>query len=184
MDSTNNINLGKKLSIDKKGYFIQSKFCSDNTLPNILSNKYNKSLITGINISSEISTKYSSSGFKEKLKIKNRIEIKESQELNQENVDKIFNKKIILFEALENLLLDDNDNLKGDENEDNEEKIEHKKKRDLTVPKLDFSYIFNHYKKRPLVIHEIKYIQDSPVSSEGYKDIKYYYNNNNNKIIK
>ena len=103
MDSTNNINLAKTLSIDKKGYFVQSKCCLDNALPYILSNKYNKSLITGINTSSEISTKYSSSGIKKKLKIKNRIRIKDSQELNQENVDKIFNKKIRLFEALENL---------------------------------------------------------------------------------
>ena len=54
MDSTNNINLARTLSIDKKGYFIQSKCCLDNALPYILSNKYNKSLITGINTSSEI----------------------------------------------------------------------------------------------------------------------------------
>ena len=102
MDSINNNNiLDEKLLINNKANCTTlNKFRSDKALPYIFCNKYNKSLITGINICSEISTKYSSSGVKEKnLKIKRRIGIgiNFSDKLNPENLDKIYDNKIKAF---------------------------------------------------------------------------------------
>ena len=193
MNFTNYIKtLDEKLSSQNKANFgIENKCSSDNALPYIFCNKFNKSLITGINTPSEASTKYSFSGVKEKnLKIKRRIGISLSEKINPQCIDIVFENKIKAFEALENLLENDNDNIEEErtseeENKNENEKNKPKRKKILSVPKLDFSEIVKHYKKKPLYIQEVKYISDSSENSED-EDIDYNNNYNfyNDKEIK
>ena len=104
-------NSNDKLSFESKANLnFLNKHKSDNTLPYVICNEFNKSLFTGINQMSEISTK-NSSGLKEKnQKIKKRIGINIFEKLNSEKIDKIVDKKSKAFEALENLLINDNVN--------------------------------------------------------------------------
>ncbi len=85
-------------------------------------------MITGINTPSEASTKYSFSGVKEKnLKIKRRIGISLSEKINPQCIDIVFENKIKAFEALENSLENDNDNIEEERASEEENKNEMKK---------------------------------------------------------
>ena len=122
MNLSNNFlskNSNEKLSFESKANLnFLYKHKSDKTLPFVFCNQFNKSLITGISQKSEVSTN-NSSGLKEKnSKIKKRIGINIFQKSNSEKIDKIVDKKIRAFEALENLLF-------------NEKKKKMNKKKDL-----------------------------------------------------
>ena len=118
INSTNDYYLQVKNPYDNKlnlNYCYKNK--SDNNLPLIEYNLFNKSLFNGINQKSEISN---SSISRRSLKIKNKIDkvgINPIQELNSENIDEIISKKSKIFEALEKLLI--NDNNKNNDNNDN-----------------------------------------------------------------
>ena len=190
MNLSNNFlskNSNEKLSFESKANLnFLYKHKSDNTLPYVFCNQFNKSLITGISQKSEVSTN-NSSGLKEKNpKIKKRIGINIFEKSNSDKIDKIVDKKIRAFEALENLLFNDNVNNEKDEQIDRpEKKNEYKKekekknatvvvkthitntnptiekkriKKSLPIPKLDFSNIFNQYYNNPFYIQEVKYI--------------------------
>ncbi len=188
-----NIFLGEKVPMDNKANAkFLNKFKSDKNLPFLVCNQFNKSLITGITKSSELSTKNSHrSSIKEKnLKIKKKLGINLNYNLNQEKIDIIHDNKIKAFEALENLLMEDSIN--DDENNNgskenniinnyennicvieepeniNEECIYKKGKKNLSVPKLNFSKIFNEYEKRPLYIQEVKYVSKYNIKPDDY----------------
>ena len=78
------------------------------TLPNLVCNEYHKSLITGINQISELSTINSfTNTIKEKhMKLKKKIGIC-SEMNNSSNIDEIVDNKSKAFEALENIILND-----------------------------------------------------------------------------
>ena len=118
--STNENSLEAKNSFDNNKLNINyRKHRSDNILPFIEFNKFNISLFNGINQKSDISNKSSISG--KSLKLKNKKRIKPIEKLNSENIDEIISKKTKVFEALENLLRDDNDNdNNNDDNNDND----------------------------------------------------------------
>ncbi len=117
--STNENSLEAKNSFDNNKLNINyRKLRSDNILPFIEFNKFNISLFTGINQKSDISNKSSIS--RKSLKLKNKIRIKPIEKLNSENIDEIISKKTKVFEALENLLRDDNDNDNDNNNYDND----------------------------------------------------------------
>ena len=92
-----------------------------------------------------------------------------SEKLNQNNADIISKKISNAFDALEQLILDDNINEKNEENQlkissssDEEEKasdvniLKSKKiAKTILIPKLDFSDIFEDYINNPLKIKEI-----------------------------
>ena len=92
-----------------------------------------------------------------------------TEKLNQNNADIISKKISNAFDALEQLILDDNINEKNDENQlkissssDEEEKtndvniLKSKKiAKTILIPKLDFSDIFEDYINNPLIIKEI-----------------------------
>ena len=180
-------NSNEKLSFENKANLnFLYKNNSDNTLPYVFCNQFNKSLITGISQMSEVSTK-NSSGLKEKKqKIKKRIGINIFEKLKSENLDNIVSKKIKAFEALEKLLINDNVNnenekqidkpeIKNDSKKEKDKKnstvvgkthttnnnsiIKKKRiKKSLSIPKLDFSNIFNQNYNVPFCIQEVKYI--------------------------
>jgi len=114
-----------KFSSDTKINFIfLNKNRSNQTLPKLMCNEFNKSLITGINQLSDLSTINSvSSTIKDKhMKLKKKIEIC-SEKNNTANIDEIVNNKNKAFEALENLVLKDeildNSNNNSDKNKNN-----------------------------------------------------------------
>ena len=177
--STNINSLEGNTSFDKKLILNRTyKFNSNNSLPFPICNEFNKSLITGISEQSEASSQHSTPGIKKKnSRLKERIGInKPTLKINQGNIDKIVDDKIKVFEALESLLLNDNDNIgnidlddinnsdrqnSDKDNYDNNSIIVNKKrKKSLSVPKLDFSNIFNNYSRRPWNIQEVKYVSD------------------------
>lgn len=203
----NNLSLGDKITMDNKAnvkFF--SKFKSDTTLPFIVCNQFNKSLFTGVTKSSELSTKNSRrSSIREKnIKIKKKLGINLNDNLNQEKIDIIYDNKIKAFEALENLLLEDSineeDNNSPKENNiinnyenniclveepENINECKYKKeKKNLSVPKLNFSKIFNEYEKRPLYIQEVKYVSkynvnpDDCIENNNCKNTKKKYRHN------
>ena len=161
-------NSDEKLSFDNKtnlNFLFKHK--SDNTLPYIACNQFNKSLITGISQMSEIRTKKSSGLKEKKQKIKERIGINIFEKLNSGKIDKIVDKKLKAFEALEKLLINDNINNENEEQIKNNEIqkdfkkekvkknmslavkdynnktfVNKKTKKSISIPKLDFSNIF------------------------------------------
>ena len=182
----NLINNANSKMFEKKNYFdkksnlnVFHKNKSDNSLPNFFCNQFNKSLITGSNYMSEASTKNTLLGLNEKNRnFKKNIEINVIEELSPENIDKIINNKIKVFEALDNLSKFDNDN---DEQINNnyikkDSKVgkdtnklyylktqninisKNKRVKCLSVPKLDFTHIFNKYNSQPIYIQEVNYI--------------------------
>ena len=185
-------NSNDKLSFESKANLnFLNKHKSDNTLPYVICNEFNKSLFTGINQMSEISTK-NSSGLKEKnQKIKKRIGINIFEKLNSEKIDKIVDKKSKAFEALENLLINDNVNnnyydekLKNSEikkekvkkklslivkTNNDKKKLKKKIRKSLSIPKLDFSNIFNQY-NNPFYIKEVEYISQFKVEDSNDTD--------------
>ena len=86
--------------------------------------------------------------------------------LNLENFDKIISSKIKVFEALENLIMNDND-IDDKNNENNYETLNNKnvvnkqRNKNLSIPKLDFSNIINNYNRIPLYIQEVNYISNN-----------------------
>ena len=120
--STNDYYLQVKNPFDNKlnlNYCYKNK--SDNNLPFIEYNLFNKSLFNGINQKSEISN---SSISRRSLKIKNKIDkvgINPIQELNSENIDEIISRKSKIFEALEKLLINDNNKNDNNDNNDNDD---------------------------------------------------------------
>ena len=177
-----NATLEKKLNLNLN---LQYKNKSNSSLPQIICNQFNKSLITGINQKSEVSSRHSVSCIKEKnSKLKKRMGINTPIiRLIPENIDKILDDKVKMFEALENLIIDDDNNeINHNDDNDSEEKCNSEKKvsnkkiythidkncpskkkkaqSSLEVPKLDFSHIFNYYNKKPLYIQEVKYVSD------------------------
>ena len=202
----NLINNANSKMFEKKNYFdkksnlnVFHKNKSDNSLPNFFCNQFNKSLITGSNYMSEASTKNTLLGLNEKNRnFKKNIEINVIEELSPENIDKIINNKIKVFEALDNLSKFDNDN---DEQINNnyikkDSKVgkdtnklydlktqninisKNKRVKCLSVPKLDFTHIFNQYNCKPFYIQEVKYIYSTNKKNSDNKGI----NESNDKI--
>ena len=98
-----------KFSSDSKvNLFYLNKNSSNQTLPNLVCNEFNKSLITGISQISELSTKNSiSNTIKDKhMKLKKKLGIC-SEKYNTSDIDEIVENKNKAFEALENLVLND-----------------------------------------------------------------------------
>ena len=145
------------------------------TLPNVVFNQFNKALITGINQMSELSTKNSvMNSIKDRhLKMKKKFGLCSKEELTPLEIDGIIEAKNKAFEALENLLLNDekcdNEKCKNDidinnnENEDNindnqseNTPIFKKDKKSISIPKLDFTHILNNYKNEELYIREVR----------------------------
>lgn len=191
LNNCSNKNLEQKLSFDNKANLhIKYKNFSDNSLSNIFLNQFNKSLFTGVNQISELSTKISMSSLKKKnSKIRRRIGIN-VETINSENATKVVDNKKKAFEALENLLLNDiinecediynndiNKNFKEEKNDfspsnnsDNININEKKSKKSMSIPKLDFSNIINHYKKKPLYIKEVKYVSNFLIDGSDIVD--------------
>jgi hypothetical protein len=145
------------------------------TLPNFVLNQFNKALITGINQMSELSTKNSGINLiKDKhMKMKKKFGICSKEELTPFEIDEIFDGKKKAFEALENLLLNDeifdkkngknevytnNSHIKDNININQSENtlISKKEKKSISVPKLDLTNILNEYKNSELYIKEVK----------------------------
>ena len=157
-----------------------STYNSNSNFQNIICNQFNRTLITGINQISELSTKNSTTkSIKDKnIKIKKRMGIN-IEKINENIIDEIYENKNKPFEALENLLVYDeindinnyinnkeNNNIKNDSNNSislndtqniNTYKLK-KEKKCVSVPKLDFSVINNKYKNSKLIIKEVKNI--------------------------
>jgi hypothetical protein len=98
-----------KFSSDSKvNLFFLNKNRSNQTLPNLVCNEFNKSLITGISQMSDLSTINSiTNTIKDKhKKLKKKIGIY-SEKYNTSDVDEIVENKSRAFEALENLVLND-----------------------------------------------------------------------------
>ena len=214
--STNSNSLEGNASFDKKVKLNRNcKFNSNKSLPFPVCNEFNKSLITGISHQSEANSKHSTPGIKKKnSRLKERIGInKPISTINQENIYKIVDDKIKVFEALENLLLNDNDNTDNtylddinnsdrqnsdkDNSDNNSIIINKKRKKSISVPKLDFSNIFNNYSRKPPNIQEVKYVSDFLLDNSNdnendsdedinirkrKKKYKYKKNKSNNKI--
>jgi hypothetical protein len=151
------------------------KNTSYQTLPNFVLNKFNKALIPGINQMSELSTKNSVMNLlKDKhIKIKRKFGICSKQELSPFEIDEIVDGKNRAFQALENLLLNNDifdneiynnevdnnnnhieDNINGNHSENT--LISKKEKKSISVPKLDLTNIINDYKNNELFIREVK----------------------------
>jgi len=144
------------------------------TLPNVVFNQFNKALITGISQMSELSTKNSvMNSIKDRhLKMKKKFGLCSKEELTPLEIDEIVEAKNKVFEALENLLLNDetfdNEKCKNDidinnnQNKDNindnqsENTIFKKDKKIISIPKLDFTYILNNYRNEELYIREVR----------------------------
>lgn len=180
----------------KIDFFYLNNNSSNQILPNCVCNEFNKTLITGINQISELSTINSiSNTIKEKhMKLKKKIGIY-SEKYNSNDIDEIVENKNKAFEALENLILNDekldnsnNNSSSSNSNSEiipsskrnchNEESrknklntsnsinethnvnncISKKEKKCVSVPKLDFSIIYNKYNNSELNIKEVKYM--------------------------
>ena len=111
--------------------------------------------------------------------------LKIAEKLNQNNADIISKKISKAFDALEQLILDDNiseikeeEKLKIFSSSDEEEKsndvniVKSKKKaKTILIPKLDFSDIFEEYINNPLIIKEInncKKIENNKLKAHIY----------------
>jgi hypothetical protein len=102
-------NFKNKFSSDTKINFVYlNKNSSNQTLPNLVCNEFNKALITGISQISDLSTINSiSNSIKDKhMKLKKKIGIY-SEKYNSSDIDEIVENKSKAFEALENLVLND-----------------------------------------------------------------------------
>ena len=107
------------------------------------------------------------------MKIKKKFGICSKQELTSFEIDEIVDAKNKAFEALENLLLNDEifdnencknevdtnnshieDNINGNQTENTF--IPKKKKKRISIPKLDLTDILNNYKNSELYIREVK----------------------------
>ena len=98
-----------KFSSDTKINFVYlNKNSLNQTLPNLVCNEFNKALITGISQISDLSTINSiSNSIKDKhMKLKKKIGIY-SEKYNSSDIDEIVENKSKAFEALENLVLND-----------------------------------------------------------------------------
>ena len=98
-----------KFSSDSKVFlFYINKNSSNQTLPNLVCNEFNKSLITGISQMSESSTINSiSNTIKDKhMRLKKKLGIC-SEKYITSDIDEIVQNKSKAFEALENLVLND-----------------------------------------------------------------------------
>lgn len=183
-NGSNNNLIEEKLSCDNKvnlKYLNKnSTYNSNSNFQNIICNQFNRTLITGINQISELSTKNSTTkSLKDKnIKLKKRMGIN-IEKINENIIDEIYENKNKPFEALENLLIYDeindinnyinnkeNNNIKNDSNNSislndtqniNTYKLK-KEKKCVSVPKLDFSVINNKYKNSKLIIKEVKNI--------------------------
>lgn len=155
-----------------------NKYRSNQTLPSIFCNQFNKALITGINPISDISTINSiSNSIKDKhIRIKKKMGINFVDKLNINNADEIVDNKKKPFKALEDLLMNDevNDNIINESNITSNLKDDSmisitiyetqtantsnlaKEKKCLSVPKLDFTTIHNKYKNTQVYIKEVK----------------------------
>ena len=126
INSTNDYNLQVKNPIDNKlnvNYSYKNQ--SVNTLPLVEYNLFNKSLLNGTNKKSDISN---SSISRKSLKIKNKIDkisINQNQGLNWDNIDELISRKTKIFEALENLLINDKDNNDNDHNDNDNNDNDH-----------------------------------------------------------
>ena len=110
------------------------------------------------------------------------------KDLNGNNSEIISRKLNIVFKALEQLIINDNNennNNKNNKNENNnnennnikinssEKDLNYKKpSKKIGIPKLDFSYIFDYYHNNPIIIKEIK-INKIWINSDNKKNIKY-----------
>ena len=184
MNLANKINI--KIYENKKYFDIKSKISyknkSDNSLQNIFCSQFKKSLITGSNQISEASTKNTLLGLNEKnRKIKKGSESNIIDELSPENIDKIITNKIKVFEALENILKIDNEyeeQIRGGDVKDINKLslqkmniIKEKRVKCLSVPKLDFTNIFNQYNCKPFYIKEVNYISSYSMEDSDYNSI-------------
>ena len=210
------INNNSRILSEEKSQFnnnicsnIYKKNRSDNGLPFLVCNQFNKHLISGINPISDNSTKNSSSIMREKtLNIKKKIGINIYVRLTPENLDKIIDSKKRAFDALENLIQNDiiEEETKENGNELDNSKIENnyqnkiyktqntqniinnknkKKKKGISVPKLDFTSIYKHYSKRTLRIQEVKYfskyIQENDDSESSHHYNHYHHHKSSKK---
>ena len=183
---------------------IYKKNRSDNGLPFLVCNQFNKYLISGINPISDNSTKNSSSIMREKtLNIKKKIGINIYVRLTPENLDKIIDSKKKPFEALENLIQNDiieeetkenDNNLKIEDNSQNKiyktqntqniiNDKNKKKKKGISVPKLDFTSIYKHYSKRTLRIQEVEYFSKY-IKENDDSESSHHYNHYHHKSTK
>lgn len=114
IDNYNNfLKLGCKLCT-KINHNESYKYKSDQSLPNITCNQFNKSLITGI-ISNISTDSLNTNSVKEKKNTKKKIGI--CSDINQEYIDEFIDNKNKVFDALENLIMNDdanNDNNNSD----------------------------------------------------------------------
>ena len=177
-----------KFSSDTKvNLFYINKNSSKQILPNLVCNEFNKSLITGISQMSELSTINSTSNtIKDKhMKLKKKLG-KCSEKYNTSDIDEIVENKSKAFEALENLVLND-EILESSHNNSNIEDINYLKKKLInsnsineihnvnnvntckskkgkkcvSVPKLDFTNIYKKYNNHELNIKEVNYVINS-----------------------
>ena len=140
---------------------------------------------------------------KEKNNIKKKLGI--YSEINQDYIDTFIDNKNRVFDALDNLLINDdvnndmnNSNIKEDNNHVNNnnrdnnssthelKNLRHSKskkkkhKKNISVPKLNFTEIFNLYDIGPLIIQEVKYeskFNDDDSINNNWKNIKIEKNN-------
>jgi len=147
-----------KFSSDTKvNFYFFNKNSSNQTLPNLVCNEYNKSLITGINQISELSTINSfTNTIKEKhMKLKKKIGIC-SEMNNSSNIDEIVDNKSKAFEALENIILNDekldnnNSNINSNRNIEVNENSNSKNNN-----KNNFVEENNHLKKKVISLNSI-----------------------------
>ena len=194
-NNINSLKVGYTL-LDTK--FNINKYKSDKSLQNIICNQFNKTLITGVT-SMVTNESLITNSVKEKNNIKRKLGI--YSEINQDYIDAFIDNKNRVFNALENLLINDdvnndmnNSNIKdknnhvNNNNSDNNsstnelknfrhsksKKKKKKHKKHVSVPKLNFTEIFKKYEKRPLKIQEVKYeskFNDDSINN-NWKNIK------------
>ena len=114
------------------------------------------------------------------------------EKINNRNAENIGIKINHAFEALEKLILEDNDNNKTKNINDNsspsvsneEDKIKIKTKKishTITIPKLDFSDIFDYYQNTPVYIKQIKIMKSKDKHNEkgNEKQKKHHHHKHN-----
>ena len=148
------------------------KYKSNTSLPNIICNQFNKTLITGISTTVGNESLITNSIKEKKINIKKKIGI--GSDINHEYIGTLVDNKFKVFDALENLLINDDvnkeNNVINDINNDNNSLINklrkiknnksksENKKKNISVPKLNFTKIYNEYNNRPLLIQEVKFV--------------------------
>ena len=179
-----NVNLNNK-NIDNLKHFNKIKeFLTSN-----LDGNFDSTISTGTSKVSETTNINSSSN---KL-IQKNIYFENNSNIKENKINEIFGKKYKTFEALENLLINDENDENNDNNnievhqdknnnvdKDNKNKNKEINKKILSVPKLDFSNIYNDYKKNILFVKEINNEQRFSINQNNhyhhhlYKDIEIY----------